>query len=653
MSTEQGNTENHELHIEDLNDQMRVRLEKLETLKEIGEDPFQELRYEWTHKASEIKENFDAFEGKEVSVAGRIMSKRGMGKVSFTDLLDSTDRIQLFVRIDALGEERYAEWKKLDLGDQVGVKGEVSKTKTGEISIRVSEYTLLAKSLRPLPDKFHGLQNQDLRYRQRYLDLIINPEVKDTFRKRSAIITTIRKVLDSKGFLEVETPILNTIPGGAAARPFVTHHNTLGLDMYLRIAPELYLKRLIVGGFDRVYEMGRNFRNEGMSPKHNPEFSMIELYQAYTDFRGMMELTEELIYEATMAVNGSTDIHYNGHDISLAKPFAKMTMLEAVRKYAGVDFSTVETNEEAFAIAKEHKIAVEDAWKKGDVLNALFEKYAEDKLIQPTFIYDYPIEVSPLAKKKKDDSSMTERFELFIVGGEFANAYSELNDPIDQKERFDAQVARREAGDDEANMVDDDYLTALEYALPPTGGMGMGIDRLVMLLTGETSIRDVLLFPTMRPLGGQSVAHESDSSGDALEVIDALTEAEEEIDFSKVVVEALFEDMIDFESFSKADFRVVKVINCEEVPKSKKLLKFTLDDGSGKERTILSGIKEYYTPAELIGKTLVAICNLPPRKMMGIDSEGMIISATHKEEDEERLHLLMVSPRIPAGAKLY
>lgn len=643
MRNENLDSQENPVLLEDINDQMRVRREKLEQLKAEHNDPFHQLKFDVSHKAKAIKANYEDLEGQVVSLAGRLMSKRGMGKVSFSDLLDSTDRIQLMVRIDALGEAKYAEWKKLDLGDQIGVVGEITKTKTGEVTCRVSDYTLLAKSIRPLPEKFHGLQNQDLRYRQRYLDLIVNPEVKETFRKRSHIISTIRQVLDGKEFLEVETPILNTIPGGAAARPFTTHHNTLNLDMFMRIAPELYLKRLIVGGFDRVYEIGRNFRNEGMDAKHNPEFTMLELYQAYTDYVGMMDLTEELIHRTALEVNGSSQVELDGHVISLEKPFARMTMLEAVKKYADVDFTQITSDDEAFELAKAHRIEVNPAWKKGDVLNALFEQYAEEKLIQPTFIYDYPIEVSPLTKKKVSNPELTERFELFIGGNEFANAYSELNDPFDQKQRFEAQVARREAGDDEANMIDHDYLTALEYALPPTGGMGMGIDRLVMLLTGETSIRDVLLFPTMKPVGVETKAiHEQKAKEESLK-----------IDFSKVKVEPLFEDMVDFDTFSKSDFRAVKVLNCEEVPKSKKLLKFTLDDGSDTERTILSGIKEYYSVEELLGKTLLAICNLPPRKMMGIDSEGMIISAIYEEDGVERLKLLILENSVPAGAKIY
>lgn len=484
----------------ELNDQMLIRRDKLKELQDKGQDPFEIVTYEAEDKVAPIKDNFEDYEGKKVKLAGRLMSKRGMGKVSFCDLLDASGRIQLFVRIDALGEERYAEWKKLDIGDQIGVVGEVMKTRTGEVSVRVSEYTLLAKCMRPLPEKFHGLQDQDTRYRQRYLDLIMNPEVRDTFIKRSKIISNVRKILDEKGFIEVETPILNTIPGGASARPFITHHNTLDLDMYLRIAPELYLKRLIVGGMDRVYEIGRTFRNEGMDTRHNPEFTILELYQTYTDYKGMMELTEKIIHDTAMEVCGTDQLHWGGEEISVALPFRRLSMRDAVLEYSGVDFYEVKTDEEAFALAKEHGIEVEPAWKKGDVFNAFFETFAEEKLIQPTFIYDYPIEVSPLTKKKPGHEDLTERFELFINGNEFANAYSELNDPFDQRERFEAQLARREAGDDEANLMDEDFCLSLEYGLPPTGGMGMGIDRLCMLLTGEDNIRDVLLFPTMKPL---------------------------------------------------------------------------------------------------------------------------------------------------------
>jgi lysyl-tRNA synthetase class 2 len=631
-----------------LNDQMRFRLEKLQGLRDQGLDPFEEVKYEVTASAKDIKENFDAYQGKEVAVAGRIMSKRGMGKVSFSDLLDATDSIQVMARINSLGEDKYKAWKDLDLGDQVGIVGEIDKTKTGEVTVKMTDYTLLAKCMRPLPEKYHGLQDTDTRYRQRYLDLIVNPEVKDTFRKRSKIISTIRSILDQKNFIEVETPILNTIPGGASARPFITHHNTLDLDMYLRIAPELYLKRLIVGGFDRVYEIGRNFRNEGMSYKHNPEFTMIELYQAYTDYKGMMDLAEELIHESCLAVNGTDHVVMNGNEISLARPFRRLTMTEAVQQYADVDFSKIETDEEAFALAKEKGIEVEPAWKKGDVLNALFETFAEEHLIQPTFIYDYPIEVSPLTKKKPGHPDLTERFELFIGGNEFANAYSELNDPFDQRERFEAQLARREAGDDEANMVDQDYCLALDYGLPPTGGLGLGIDRLVMLLTEESSIRDVLLFPTMKPLPDQKTSEKVMDTFNPADI-----QVEEAIDFSKVEIEPLFQDRVDFETFSKSDFRAVKVLACEAVPKSKKLLKFTLDDGTGEDRIILSGIHAYYEPEELVGKTCIAIVNLPPRAMMGIDSCGMLLSAIHTEEGEEKLQLLMVDSHIPAGAKLY
>lgn len=629
------------------NEQIRFRLEKLAELRERGTDPYHETECEVTHHSQEILDHFEELEEKTVMVAGRVMSKRGMGKVSFVDLHDRDGKIQIFTKIDVLGEDAYAEWQKLDIGDLVWVKGEVFRTKRGEISIRNNEYVLLAKSLRPLPEKFHGLQDTDTRYRKRYLDLIVNPDVRDTFKKRSSIIGTIRKVLEERDFIEVETPLLNLIAGGASARPFITHHNTLDLDLYLRISPELYLKRLIVGGFERVFEIGRNFRNEGMSVKHNPEFTMIELYQAYTDYHGMMDLSEVLISEACKAVNdGSTKIEFQGTEIDLTPPFERLTMNDAIKRYTGVDFAAIESVDEAIAVAKEKGLEIDGNPGKGDIMNVFFEEFCEDKLIQPTFIYDYPIEISPLTKKKPDNPSLTERFEIFIYGSEFGNAYSELNDPADQRERFHDQLKRRNEGDDEANLPDEDFVEALEYGMPPTGGLGIGIDRLVMLLTDNASIRDVLLFPTMKPLGGKEEA-------DVVAVAEPEIESVEAIDFSKVKVEPLFEDMIDFETFSKADFRAVKVLNCEAVPKSKKLLKFTLDDGSDKERVILSGIKDYYDPEALIGKTLMAICNLPPRKMMGIDSEGMIISAIHEEDGEEKLNLLVLSPRIPAGAKMY
>ena len=649
MSENKGNngTVNAE---QDLNDQMIVRREKLDELRSRSLDPFQEVKYDISHLTAEVKDKFEELEGKEVSLAGRLMSKRGMGKSSFADIQDRTGKIQLFVNIKNLPEGKYEDFKHLDIGDVIGLKGEVMKTKTGEVSVRVSDYTLLAKCLRPLPDSWSGLSDTETKYRQRYLDLIINKDSKDTFVLRSLIISHIRKILNEKGFLEVETPILNTVPGGANARPFVTHHNTLDIDMYLRIAPELYLKRLIIGGMGRVYEIGRNFRNEGMSHKHNPEFTMMELYQSYADYNDMMNLTEEIIKRLAKEVVGKSEYEWDGHVIDLANDFRSLTMLDAVKEYSGVDFNEIEDDAAAFAIAKEKNVETQEMWSKGDILNAFFEEFVEDNLIQPTFIYDYPIEVSPLSKQKPEDPAFTERFELFIAGDEYGNAYSELNDPFEQRARFEAQESRRSAGDDEGMRIDEDYIRALEYALPPTGGLGIGIDRLCMLLTGNDNIRDVLLFPTMRPVGKEKVENR-DSLKETYETYDKLTT--EKIDLSKVKVEPLFEDMVDFDTFSKSDFRVVKVKNCEEVPKSKKLLKFTLDDGSDKERVILSGIKEYYSAESLIGKTLLAICNLPPRKMMGIDSEGMIISAICEYDGEEKLNLIMLDDNIPAGSKLY
>ncbi len=649
MSENKGNngTVNAE---QDLNDQMIVRREKLDELRSRSLDPFQEVKYDISHLTAEVKDKFEELEGKEVSLAGRLMSKRGMGKSSFADIQDRTGKIQLFVNIKNLPEGKYEDFKHLDIGDVIGLKGEVMKTKTGEVSVRVSDYTLLAKCLRPLPDSWSGLSDTETKYRQRYLDLIINKDSKDTFVLRSLIISHIRKILNEKGFLEVETPILNTVPGGANARPFVTHHNTLDIDMYLRIAPELYLKRLIIGGMGRVYEIGRNFRNEGMSHKHNPEFTMMELYQSYADYNDMMNLTEEIIKRLAKEVVGKSEYEWDGHVIDLANDFRSLTMLDAVKEYSGVDFNEIEDDAAAFAIAKEKNVETQEMWSKGDILNAFFEEFVEDNLIQPTFIYDYPIEVSPLSKQKPEDPAFTERFELFIAGDEYGNAYSELNDPFEQRARFEAQESRRSAGDDEGMRIDEDYIRALEYALPPTGGLGIGIDRLCMLLTGNDNIRDVLLFPTMRPVGKEKVENR-DSLKETYETYDKLTT--EKIDLSKVKVEPLFEDMVDFDTFSKSDFRVVKVKNCEEVPKSKKLLKFTLDDGSEKERVILSGIKEYYSAESLIGKTLLAICNLPPRKMMGIDSEGMIISAICEYDGEEKLNLIMLDDNIPAGSKLY
>ena len=632
------------------NELRQIRVDKLTALQNAGKDPFEITTATQTHESAGIKADYDALEGKDVNICGRIMTWRDMGKANFIDVQDREGRIQVYVRMNDIGEAEYAEFKKWDIGDIVEVNGFVFKTRTGEISVHAKTIRLLSKSLLPLPEKFHGLTDTDTRYRKRYLDMIMNPGVKDAFIKRSKIITSIRNYLDSHGFIEVETPMLNTIPGGAAARPFITHHNTLNLDMYLRIATELYLKRLIVGGMERVYEIGRNFRNEGMDVRHNPEFTCIELYQAYTDYHGMMDIAEALIRNAANDACGTLHITFCGTDIDLETPFARMTMIEAVQKYSGVDFAQfMSDDEKAVALAKERALEVQpgkETW--GDVLNTFFEEYVESNLVQPTFIMDYPVEISPLTKRKPDCPALTERFELFIMGGEYGNAYSELNDPIDQMKRFEAQMKLREAGDDEANMIDHDFVTALEYGMPPTGGLGIGIDRLVMLLTDSYSIRDVLLFPTMKPLNGvkeEIGVNKAESEAPKIEP--------EKIDFSKVEIEPLFKDFVDFETFSKSDFRAVKVLACEAVPKSKKLLKFTLDDGSGENRTILSGIHAYYEPEELVGKTCIAITNLPPRPMMGIDSCGMLISAVHHEEGEEKLHLLMVDDHIPAGAKLY
>ncbi len=633
-----------------LSDQVKVRREKLEALRAEGLDPFVQTKFEVTSSAKEIKDHFEELEGKTVTLAGRLMSKRGMGKVTFCDLQDNTGRIQLYVRFDAMDEEAFKRFKKNDIGDIVGVKGDVFKTERGEISLRVHEATLLSKSLLPLPEKFHGLTDRETRYRQRYVDLIVNPEVKDTFVKRSLILRELRHFLDGKGFLEVDTPILTPFEIGASARPFYTHHNTLDIDMVLRIETELYLKRLIVGGMDRVYEVGRIFRNEGMDPTHNPEFTSIELYQAYTDFHGMMDLVEEMMKTVAMKVCGTLQITYQGKDIDLSH-WERMTMIEAVKKYSGVDFAAISSDEEAIAAAKAHKVELPEIPTKGAILAEFFDAFVEENLIQPTFIYDYPVENSPLAKRKPNDPAFTERFEYFINATEFGNAFSELNDPIDQKARFEKQVADRLAVDPASRaQVDYDYVTALEYGLPPTGGLGFGVDRLVMLLTDSASIRDVLLFPTMKPtdMPKAEKAEEKPETAPAASPV-----SEEKIDFSKVEIEPLFQDQVDFDTFSKSDFRAVKVKECEAVKKSKKLLKFVLDDGSGKDRVILSGIHDYYEPEELVGKTCVAITNLPPRKMMGIDSEGMLISAVHHEEGEERLHLLMLDDHIPAGAKMY
>ncbi len=632
----------------ELTEVLRVRREKLAQLVEDGKDPFQITKFDVTHHSAEIKDDFDALEGKEVVVAGRMMSKRVMGKASFCNVQDLKGGIQCYVARDAVGEDSYKDFKKFDIGDIIGVRGEVFKTKTGEISIHASAVTLLSKSLQVLPEKFHGLTNTDMRYRQRYVDLIVNPEVKDTFVKRSKIIKEIRNFLDGRGFMEVETPMLVSNAGGAAARPFETHYNALNEDVKLRISLELYLKRLIVGGLEKVYEIGRVFRNEGVDTRHNPEFTLMELYQAYTDYYGMMELTENMFRYLAEKVCGSAVITYNGVEIDLSKPFARLTMNDAIKKYAGIDFDEVKTDEEAKALAKEHHIEYEERHTKGDIINLFFEEYCEKELIQPTFIMDHPLAISPLTKKKPSDPTKVERFELFINTWEMCNAYSELNDPIDQRERFAAQDAAFAAGDEEANHTDEDFLNALEYGMPPTGGIGYGIDRLVMLLTDSPAIRDVLLFPTMKPLNGVK-----DENGVNKTESEAPKTEPEKIDFSKVEIEPLFKDFVDFETFSKSDFRAVKVLACEAVPKSKKLLKFTLDDGTGENRTILSGIHAYYEPEELVGKTCIAITNLPPRAMMGIDSCGMLLSAIHEEEGEEKLHLLMVDPHIPAGAKLY
>ena len=656
---EQNNQPAQEMTQQELSEQIKIRREKLAQLQAEGKDPFEITKCEVTHHSDEIKDNFEELEEKDVAIAGRLMSKRIMGKASFCNIQDRNGNIQSYVSRNDIGDEAYAAFKKFDIGDLISIKGFVFKTKTGEVSVHAKEVTLLSKSLQVLPEKFHGLKDQELRYRQRYLDLIVNPEVRDTFIKRSRIITEIRKFLDGKGFLEVETPVLQTIPGGASARPFITHHNTLDIDMYCRIALELPLKRLIVGGFERVYEIGRVFRNEGISVRHNPEFTLMELYQAYTDYNGMMDITEEMFRTVAQNVLGTTKVVYGGHELDLGKPFARKTMVDAVKEFSGVDFDQVADTEEAKRIADEHHVEYEERHVKGDILNLFFEEFVEKNLIQPTFIIDYPVEISPLTKRKPDKPEFTERFELFIVGREYGNAYSELNDPIDQRHRFEYQEYLREAGDDEANMIDEDFLTALEYGMPPTGGLGVGIDRFVMLLTESVSIRDVILFPTMKSQGAakNEANNAAQSTPVAAKVVVPVEEtaapAKVEIDFSNVEVEPLFEDMVDFDTFSKSDFRAVKVKECEAVPKSKKLLKFVLDDGSGVDRVILSGIHDYYEPEFLVGKTLLAITNLPPRKMMGIDSCGMIISATHLVEGREGLNVLILDDKIPAGAKLY
>ena len=636
---------------QDLNQILKNRREKLKNLQEAGKDPFQITKYDVTHHSEEIRNHYSELEGKEVSIAGRMMFKRVMGKASFCNVQDLQGSIQVYVARDSIGEDSYKDFKKYDIGDILGIRGEVFTTKTGEISVHAAEVTLLTKSLQVLPEKFHGLTNTDLRYRQRYVDLIMNPESKETFIKRSRIIKEIRRFLDERGFMEVETPMLVSNAGGAAARPFETHYNALDEDVKLRISLELYLKRLIVGGLERVYEIGRVFRNEGVDTRHNPEFTLMELYQAYTDYEGMMELTESMFRYLAETVCGSSKITYNGIEIDLGQPFARLTMNDAIKKYAGIDFDEVKTDEEAKALAKERGIEYEERHTKGDIINLFFEEYCEKELIQPTFIMDHPVAISPLTKKKPSDPEKVERFELFINTWEMCNAYSELNDPIDQRERFALQDAAFEAGDEEANHTDEDFLNALEIGMPPTGGIGYGIDRLVMLLTDSAAIRDVIAFPTMKslePKKGEAKADKPVEAADPAEGKPAV-----KIDLSRVKVEPLFEDAVDFDTFSKSDFRVVKVEACESVPKSKKLLKFTLNDGTDRKRTILSGIHDYYEPEELVGKTCVAITNLPPRKMMGIDSEGMLISAVYEYDGHEGLNLLMLDDQIPAGAKLY
>ena len=636
---------------EDLNQLLKVRRDKLAELQEAGKDPFKITKYDVTVHSSDIKENYEEWEGKEVSVAGRMMSKRVMGKASFCNVQDLKGNIQTYVARDSIGEESYKDFKKMDIGDIVGIKGTAFTTKTGEISIHATSVVLLTKSLQILPEKFHGLTNTDLRYRQRYVDLVMNPEVRDTFVKRSQIIKAIRDHLDEQGFMEVETPMLVPNAGGAAARPFETHYNALDEDVKLRISLELYLKRLIVGGLERVYEIGRVFRNEGVDTRHNPEFTLMELYQAYTDYHGMMDLVENLFRSVALKVLGTAVVSYDGVEIDLSKPFERITMVDALKKYKGIDFTEIHTDEEAKALADQYHIAYEARHKKGDILSMLFEEFVEENLIQPTFIIDHPVEISPLTKRKPEDPDYTERFELFITKREMANAYSELNDPIDQRLRFEAQEVLKAAGDEEANSMDEDFLNALMIGMPPTGGIGIGIDRFVMLLTDSYAIRDVLLFPTMKTLGGNDASKREEKTVPAAVMVEE--KAAEKIDFSNVKIEPLFEEMVDFETFTKSDYRAVKIKDCVAVPKSKKLLQFTLDDGSGIERTILSGIHEYYEPEELIGKTAIAIVNRPPRKMMGIDSCGMLISAVHEEDGKEGLNLLMVDDRIPAGAKLY
>ena len=648
----QNNQKNQQNGAEqDIGQLLKVRREKLAELQAAGKDPFAITKFDVTAHSTDIKENFDELEGKEVTIAGRMMSKRVMGKASFCNVQDKPGNIQCYVARDSVGEENYKDFKKYDIGDIIGIRGNVFKTKTGEISVHAEEVTLLSKSLQILPEKYHGLTNTDMRFRQRYVDLIMNPEVKDTFIKRSRIISEIRRFLDDKGFMEVETPMLVENAGGAAARPFITHYNALNEDRKLRISLELYLKRLIVGGLERVYEIGRVFRNEGVDTRHNPEFTLMELYQAYTDYNGMMDLTEEMFRHLAKTVCGSAVLSYNGTVIDMEKPFRRITMIDAVKEYAGVDFGEIRTDEEAKKVADEHNIEYEERHKRGDIINLFFDEFCEDKMIQPTFVTDHPIEISPLTKKKPEDPSLVERFECYIYGREMCNAYSELNDPIDQRERFRAQDLLSEQGDEEAQHTDEDFLNALEIGMPPTGGIGYGIDRLVMLLTDSEAIKEVILFPPLKSLNPEKKS--AAETADAAPVIEgAPLISAEKPDFSKVAIEPLFTDYVDFETFQKCDFRAVKVKACEAVPKSKKLLKFTLDDGTGEDRTILSGIHAFYEPEDLVGKTCIAITNLPPRAMMGMESNGMLISAIHQEEGEEKLHLLMVDPHIPAGAKL-
>ena len=645
---EQNNQQKKGGQQQDVNQLIQVRYDKLHELQANGKNPFEITKYDVTHHSTDIKDNFESLEGQEVTVAGRMMFKRVMGKASFCNVQDLKGRIQAYVARDEIGEESYADFKKYDVGDILGIKGKVFKTQTGEISIHAQEVTLLSKSLQILPEKYHGLTDTDARYRQRYVDLIMNEDVKDTFVKRSKVISSIRRYLDGQGFMEVETPMLVSNAGGASARPFETHFNALNEDLKLRISLELYLKRLIVGGMERVYEIGRVFRNEGLDTRHNPEFTLMELYQAYTDYHGMMDLTENLYRYIAKEVTGSEILTYGEHTMDLSKPFERITMVDAVKKYANIDFNEVPDTAAAKKLAEEHHIEYEERHEKGDILNLFFEEYVEEHLIQPTFVMDHPIEISPLTKMKPEDPNYVERFEFFMNGWEMANAYSELNDPEDQRRRFEAQEKAFAAGDEEANHTDEDFLNALAIGMPPTGGIGFGIDRMVMMMTNSQAIRDVLLFPTMKPLNGVK-----DENGVSSEAVEAPKAEPEKIDFSKVEIEPLFKDFVDFETFSKSDFRAVKVLACEAVPKSKKLLKFTLDDGTGENRTILSGIHAYYEPEELVGKTCIAIVNLPPRPMMGIDSCGMLISAVHHEEGEEKLHLLMVDDHIPAGAKLY